>query len=81
MDELYKRMGNAFLQEMKKYDKNLKSNPNLLLTQQTKRQVLKDNLGFRQLKYGIDRMLNSEYKNWKNQMAYEQLQQQIDRER
>ncbi|MDM5196509.1 MobP2 family relaxase [Fictibacillus enclensis] len=81
VDELYKRMGNAFLQEMKKYDKDLKSNPNLPLTLKTKRQVLKDNLGFRQLKYGIDRMLNSEYKNWKNQMAYEQLQQQIDRER
>ncbi|RXZ02802.1 MobP2 family relaxase [Fictibacillus sp. S7] len=81
VDELYKRMGNAFLQEMKKYDKDLKSNPNLLLTQPTKRQILKDNLGFRQLKYGIDRMLNSEYKNWKNQMAYEQLQQQINRER
>ena len=46
-----------------------------------KRQVFKENLGFNQMKYGIDRMLNSEYKNWKNQLAYEKLQQDIDNER
>ncbi|MFS0604953.1 MobP2 family relaxase [Peribacillus frigoritolerans] len=84
VDELYKRMGNAFLQEMKQYDKSEKAK---LIQEKvngktlTKKEVFKDNLGFNQIKYGIDRMLNSEYKNWKNQLAYEKLQQDIERER
>lgn len=85
IDELYKRMGNAFLQEMKKYDKSLlsqslKSKGNNG-TQKNKRQLLKENIGFNEIKYGIDRILNSEYKNWKNQLAYEKLQQENEMER
>lgn len=85
IDELYKRMGNAFLQEMNKYDKSLlsqsfKSKENNE-SPKTKRQILKENIGFNEVKYGIDRMLNSEYKNWKNQLAYEKLQQEIEIER
>jgi hypothetical protein len=86
VDELYKRMGNTFLQEMKKYDKSIQAEsiqsrkPRSEFSR-SKREVLKDNLGFNQVKYGIDRMLNSEYKNWKNQLAYERLQQEIDMER
>lgn len=86
IDELYKRMGNAFLQELKKYDKTLQSNSinsmkNGNASTKSKRQVFKENLGINQVKYGIDRMFNSEYKNWKNQLAYEKLQQDIERER
>ena len=84
IDELYKRMGNAFLQEMKNYEKSIKSNDLTKIKSdntRNKRQVFKENLGFNQVKYGIDRMLNSEYKNWKNQLAYEKLQQDIDNER
>jgi hypothetical protein len=84
VNELYKRMGNAFLQEMRAYDKSLKEKyklNDLNKNPQSKREVFKQNLGFNQIKYGIDRMLNSEYKNWKNQLAYERLQQEIEMER
>ncbi|MCM3169471.1 relaxase MobL [Peribacillus frigoritolerans] len=84
VDELYKRMGNAFLQEMKQYDNSVKAKlvqEKVNGNSRNRKEVFKDNLGFNQIKYGIDRMLNSEYKNWKNQLAYEKLQQDIDMER
>ncbi|MGM0924644.1 MAG: MobP2 family relaxase [Bacillota bacterium] len=88
IDELYKRMGNAFLNEMKNYDKSQKESNRKLLNGSNqnnvinnKRDNLKNNISLNQIKYGIDRMLNSEYKNWKNQLAYEKLQQDIEMER
>ncbi|QKE76043.1 hypothetical protein HPK19_24865 (plasmid) [Arthrobacter citreus] len=81
VNELYKRLGNAFLQEIKEYDRDQKKLEESLKKGSSKRENLKRNAGLNQLKYGIDRMLNSEYKNWKNKMAYQLLQQEIEFER
>ena len=85
IDDLYKRMGNAFLQEMKNYDKQLKvknqTSKQERVTPKSKRDIFKQNIAFNNIKYGVDRILNSEYKNWKNQLAYEKLQRDIEMER
>lgn len=81
IDELYQRMGNAFLQEMKTYDKKQQRAQNLMeYKKSTKRPK-----GFQQhvsmcasLKR-MERAFKSEYESWKNQQHYERMQRESQR--
>lgn len=79
LDDLYKRMGNAFLSEMREYDKKI-NKINYSPTNYTyKMKEMKRNYAMAQVKYGLDRIVKSEIKNVSNQRAYEQLQRDIER--
>ncbi|MBT2258345.1 MobP2 family relaxase [Priestia megaterium] len=81
IDELYKRMGNAFLQEMKTYDKKQQRAQHLIKHAKSR----KRSKGFQQhvsmhasLKR-MERAFKSEYESWKNQQYYERLQRESQR--
>ncbi|MED3971370.1 MobP2 family relaxase [Priestia megaterium] len=80
IDDLYKRMGNAFLKEMKDYDKQ---------QQQIKRMVESKKQSKRPASFNqqvsmhfalkkMERAFKSEYESWKNQQHYERLQKEIE---
>ncbi|WP_394514193.1 MobP2 family relaxase [Priestia aryabhattai] len=80
IDDLYKRMGNAFLKEMKDYDKQ---------QQQIKRMVESKKQSKRPARFNqhvsmhfalkkMERAFKSEYESWKNQQHYERLQKEIE---
>ncbi|WP_456364857.1 hypothetical protein C1N73_32415 (plasmid) [Priestia aryabhattai] len=80
IDDLYKRMGNAFLKEMKDYDKQ---------QQQIKRMVESKKQSKRPASFNqhvsmhfalkkMERAFKSEYESWKNQQHYERLQKDIE---
>ncbi|MGG0391130.1 MobP2 family relaxase [Priestia megaterium] len=78
IDELYKRMGNAFLQEMKTYDKKQQRAQHLIEHAKSP----KRSKGFQQhvsmhasLKR-MERAFKSEYESWKNQQHYERMQRE-----
>ncbi|MBU8757269.1 hypothetical protein KM927_27765 [Priestia megaterium] len=80
IDELYKRMGNAFLQEMKTYDKKQQRAQHFI----EHAKAPKRSKGFQQhvsmhasLKR-MERAFKSEYESWKNQQHYERLQKEIE---
>ncbi|MED4286809.1 MobP2 family relaxase [Priestia megaterium] len=82
-DELYKRMGNAFLSEMRDYDRK----------QTNIKKVLASSSGPKQKTYSanhlpvhvslkkMERAFKSEYESWKNQQHYERLQKDIEQNR
>ncbi|MEH7320800.1 MobP2 family relaxase [Priestia megaterium] len=82
-DELYKRMGNAFLSEMREYDRK----------QTHMKKVLASSSGSKQKSYSanhlpvhvslkkMERAFKSEYESWKNQQHYERLQKDIEQNR
>ncbi|KRF46405.1 hypothetical protein ASG98_17700 [Bacillus sp. Soil531] len=82
-DELYKRMGNAFLSEMREYDRK----------QTHIKKVLASSSGAKQKTYSanhlpvhvslkkMERAFKSEYESWKNQQHYERLQKDIEQNR
>ncbi|PFL68503.1 hypothetical protein COJ36_06845 [Priestia megaterium] len=82
-DELYKRMGNAFLSEMREYDRK----------QTHIKKVLASSSGSKQKSYSanhlpvhvslkkMERAFKSEYESWKNQQHYERLQKDIEQNR
>lgn len=82
-DELYKRMGNAFLSEMREYDRK----------QTHIKKVLASSSGAKQKSYSanhlpvhvslkkMERAFKSEYESWKNQQHYERLQKDIEQNR
>lgn len=83
IDGLYKRMGNAFLKEMKDYDKQ---------QQQIKRMVENKKQSKRPARFNqkvsmhfalkkMERAFKSEYESWKNQQHYERLQKEIEHHR
>ncbi|KWU60015.1 MobP2 family relaxase [Priestia megaterium] len=81
IDELYKRMGNAFLQEMKTYDKKQQRAQHLVEHAKSR----KRSKGFQQhvsmhasLKR-MERAFKSEYESWKNQQHYERMQRESQR--
>ncbi|WP_061860157.1 MobP2 family relaxase [Priestia megaterium] len=81
IDELYKRMGNAFLQEMKSYDKKQQRAQHLVEHAKSR----KRSKGFQQhvsmhasLKR-MERAFKSEYESWKNQQHYERMQRESQR--
>ncbi|SDJ00360.1 MobP2 family relaxase [Alteribacillus bidgolensis] len=85
INDLYKRMGNAFLSEMREYDKKMKdieqssSSTHKTNYNQKNHQTIRKNVAFQQVKYGLDRMVYSELNSYKNQASYERMQRNIER--
>ncbi|MBE2978960.1 MobP2 family relaxase [Priestia megaterium] len=83
IDDLYKRMGNAFLKEMKDYDKQQKQIKRMAESKkQSKRPASfnqKVSMHFALKK--MERAFKSEYESWKNQQHYERLQKEIEHHR
>ncbi|MBK0009616.1 hypothetical protein KM927_29695 [Priestia megaterium] len=83
IDDLYKRMGNAFLKEMKDYDKQQQQIKRMLESKkQSKRPASfnqKVSMHFALKK--MERAFKSEYESWKNQQHYERLQKEIEHNR
>jgi len=80
IDDLYKRMGNAFLKEMKDYDKQQQQIKRMIESKkQSKRPASfnqKVSMHFALKK--MERAFKSEYESWKNQQHYERLQKDIE---
>ncbi|MED3867135.1 MobP2 family relaxase [Priestia megaterium] len=80
IDDLYKRMGNAFLKEMKDYDKQQQQIKKMVESKkQSKRPASfnqKVSMHFALKK--MERAFKSEYDSWKNQQHYERLQKEIE---
>ncbi|MBN8234913.1 hypothetical protein JF544_06610 [Halobacillus kuroshimensis] len=79
MDDLYKRMGNAFLQEMKRYDR-----------QRYPRQTTNTNASYKSMPSGvhlqrslrsIQRSLGQTYDQFINDLDHQKLEREIERER
>ncbi|MED4117236.1 MobP2 family relaxase [Priestia megaterium] len=83
IDDLYKRMGNAFLKEMKDYDKQQQQIKRMIESKkQSKRPASfnqKVSMHFALKK--MERAFKSEYESWKNQQHYERLQKEIEHHR
>jgi hypothetical protein len=83
IDDLYKRMGNAFLKEMKDYDKQQQQIKRMVESKkQSKRPASfnqKVSMHFALKK--MERAFKSEYDSWKNQQHYERLQKEIEHHR
>ncbi|KLV29611.1 MobP2 family relaxase [Priestia megaterium] len=83
IDDLYKRMGNAFLKEMKEYDKQQQQIKRMAESKkQSKRPASfnqKVSMHFALKK--MERAFKSEYESWKNQQHYERLQKEIEHHR
>jgi len=81
IDELHKRMGNAFLQEMKSYDKKQQRTQHLI----ERSKSLKRPTTFQQnapVHFALKKMekaFKSEYESWKNQQYYERMQRESQR--
>ncbi|UOE58304.1 hypothetical protein HPB58_13185 [Priestia filamentosa] len=78
IDDLYKRLGNAFLKEMKEYDRKEKALQTKRFShpkQQTFTQQGSIQHAFRKM----ERAFKTEYESWKNQRHYERLQRDIER--
>ncbi|PGZ75922.1 hypothetical protein COE55_19665 [Priestia megaterium] len=83
IDDLYKRMGNAFLKEMKDYDKQQQQIKRMIESKkQSKRPASfnqKVSMHFALKK--MERAFKSGYESWKNQQHYERLQKEIEHNR
>ncbi|GAB1779471.1 MobP2 family relaxase [Priestia megaterium] len=76
IDDLYKRMGNAFLKEMKDYDKQQQQIKRMVESRkQSKRpESFNQKVSMHFALKKMERAFKSEYESWKNQKHYEQLQ-------
>ncbi|MCF6799929.1 relaxase MobL [Bacillus sp. ET1] len=83
IDDLYKRMGNAFLQEMKTYDRKQQDVKRLLDRKQSGKQTAryKQHVPVHFSLRKIEKAFKSEYESWKNQQHYERLQRETERDR
>jgi hypothetical protein len=83
IDDLYKRMGNAFLQEMKAYDRKQQDVKRLLDRKQSGKQTgrYKQHVPVHFSLRKIEKAFKSEYESWKNQQHYERLQRETERDR
>ena len=83
IDDLYKRMGNAFLKEMKDYDKQQQQIKRMIESRkQSKRPAnFNRNVSMHFALKKMERAFKSEYESWKNQKHYEQLQKDIEHNR
>jgi hypothetical protein len=81
IDELYQRMGNAFLQEMKTYDKKQQRAQNLMeYKKSTKRpKGFQQHVSMHASLKRMERAFKSEYESWKNQQHYERMQRESQR--
>ena len=77
MNDLYTRMGNTVLNEIKDYDKTEKSTPFNL----SKSNVFKENKDFKDVFYRLDRVMKNETQNYKNLNEFEKLQREKEMER
>ena len=75
--ELHKRMGNAFLQEMKAYDKERQRIDKMLERNTRERRNFQQNVSMQYALRKMEGALKSEYERWKNQRYYERLQKEI----
>ncbi|AJI25661.1 hypothetical protein H8R29_28700 (plasmid) [Priestia megaterium] len=80
IDELYQRMGNAFLQEMKAYDKKQQRAQRLIEHVKTSKRPkgFQQHVSMHASLKRIERAFKSEYESWKNQQHYERLQKEIE---
>ncbi|WP_370695827.1 MobP2 family relaxase (plasmid) [Priestia megaterium] len=80
IDDLYKRMGNAFLKEMKDYDKQQQQIKRMVESRkQSKRpESFNQHVSMHFALKKMERAFKSEYESWKNQKHYEQLQKEIE---
>lgn len=80
IDDLYKRMGNAFLKEMKDYDKQQQQIKRMIESRkQSKRPAnFNRNVSMHFALKKMERAFKSEYESWKNQKHYEELQKDIE---
>ncbi|PGZ75387.1 hypothetical protein COE55_20185 [Priestia megaterium] len=83
IDDLYKRMGNAFLQEMKAYDRKQQDIKRLLDRKQSGKQTAryKQHVPVHFSLRKIEKAFKSEYESWKNQQHYERIQRDTERDR
>jgi hypothetical protein len=80
IDELYQRMGNAFLQEMKAYDKKQQRAQRLIEHVKTSKRPkgFQQHVSMHASLKRMERAFKSEYESWKNQQHYERLQKEIE---
>ncbi|MGX5523779.1 MobP2 family relaxase [Bacillus toyonensis] len=74
INDLYKRMGNAFLQEMKAYDKEQKRIHHMKKSKPFQKFQLNVSIQYSMRK--VERAFKSEYESWKNQKYYERMQKE-----
>ncbi|WP_088290976.1 MobP2 family relaxase [Bacillus mycoides] len=74
INDLYKRMGNAFLQEMKAYDKEQKRIHHIKKSKPF--QKFQQNVSIQYSMRKVERAFKSEYESWKNQKYYERMQRE-----
>ncbi|PFZ71442.1 hypothetical protein COL82_28845 [Bacillus toyonensis] len=74
INDLYKRMGNAFLQEMKAYDKEQKRIHHMKKSKPF--QKFQQNVSIQYSMKKVERAFKSEYESWKNQKYYERMQKE-----
>lgn len=84
IQELYTRLGNAILAEMRNYDtweKQHSKNLHAIHRSELKiqREKFRENLMLRKSFRRLNYIMNSEYESWKNQRAYEELQEELER--
>ncbi|MGG3801194.1 MobP2 family relaxase [Metabacillus fastidiosus] len=81
IDELYKRMGNAFLKEMRDYDTNQKRiNGRVNQSRNKKCHSFIKNTSLLYTMSNIEKCLKSEYESWKDLRHYERLEKEIEKE-
>lgn len=82
IDDLYKRMGNAFLKEMKTYDRQLHHAP---LQAKGRRHEMRyaasPGIAMQQSLNRVTRSMRQTYDQYKNEMDHQKLEQEIERER
>ncbi|PGW75801.1 MobP2 family relaxase [Bacillus thuringiensis] len=74
INDLYKRMGNAFLQEMKTYDKEQKRIHHMKKSKSFRK--FKQNVSIQYSMRKVEGAFKSEYESWKNQKYYERMQRE-----
>ncbi|AXF56759.1 MobP2 family relaxase [Salicibibacter kimchii] len=83
IDDLYKRMGNAFLKEMKSYDNQLHQRPKTkrIAGDQSLRHGKSSSIAMQQSLNRLNRSMKQTYQSYMNDMDYERLERDIERER
>ncbi|MCU5489244.1 relaxase MobL, partial [Bacillus cereus] len=74
INDLYKRMGNAFLQEMKAYDKEQKRIHHMKKSKSFRK--FQQNVSIQYSMRKVEGAFKSEYESWKNQKYYERMQRE-----
>ncbi|MCU4716385.1 hypothetical protein COJ09_28450 [Bacillus thuringiensis] len=74
INDLYKRMGNAFLQEMKAYDKEQKRIHHMKKSKSFRK--FQQNVSIQYSMRKVEGAFKSEYESWKNQKYYERMQKE-----